>query len=68
MLIPPYETFMVTDVKTRGDQKGLWCDTVFRKRSDLNCAVHKNAVWISDIVYENIGHEHGHVTASAKHI
>jgi len=44
VLIPPYETFTVTDVKTRAEQKYLWCDTVFTlkrysTRSDLNCAV-----------------------------
>ncbi|XP_056091579.1 T-cell ecto-ADP-ribosyltransferase 2-like [Rhinichthys klamathensis goyatoka] len=44
VLIPPYEKFKVTAVKTRRDQKDLWCDTVFTlkstgARSDLNCAV-----------------------------
>ncbi|XP_050961668.1 NAD(P)(+)--arginine ADP-ribosyltransferase 2-like [Labeo rohita] len=47
VLIPPYETFKVTDVKTKEKQKDLWCDTVFTltssgKRSDLNCALFKN--------------------------
>uniref|UniRef100_A0A8C2HVF8 NAD(P)(+)--arginine ADP-ribosyltransferase n=1 Tax=Cyprinus carpio TaxID=7962 RepID=A0A8C2HVF8_CYPCA len=41
VLIPPYETFKVTAVKTKG-QRGAWCDTVYTlkssgKRSDLNC-------------------------------
>ncbi|CAM4334558.1 unnamed protein product [Leuciscus chuanchicus] len=44
VLIPPYEKFKVTAVKTRSDQKDLWCDTVFELkssgiRSDLNCAL-----------------------------
>ncbi|XDV12360.1 hypothetical protein PO909_001056 [Leuciscus waleckii] len=44
VLIPPYEKFKVTAVKTRKDQKDLWCETVFTlkssgTRSDLNCAV-----------------------------
>ncbi len=42
VLIPPYEKFYVTAVKTRKDQKDLWCETVFilkssGNRSDLNC-------------------------------
>ncbi|XDV11121.1 hypothetical protein PO909_000143 [Leuciscus waleckii] len=42
VLIPPYEMFKVTDVKTIRDHAGLWCDTVFvlesiGVRSDLNC-------------------------------
>ncbi|XP_016149270.1 NAD(P)(+)--arginine ADP-ribosyltransferase 1-like [Sinocyclocheilus grahami] len=46
VLIPPYETFKVTAVRTRRGQKDLWCDTVFTlkssgKRSDLNCALFK---------------------------
>ncbi|XP_048017647.1 NAD(P)(+)--arginine ADP-ribosyltransferase 2-like [Megalobrama amblycephala] len=46
VLIPPYETFKVTDVKTKEEQKDLWCDTVFTlestgTRSDLNCALFK---------------------------
>ncbi|XP_067284869.1 ecto-ADP-ribosyltransferase 5-like [Pseudorasbora parva] len=41
VLIPPYEKFMVTEVKTKG-QKGAWCDTVFKLKSSgkisyLNC-------------------------------
>ncbi|XDV11357.1 hypothetical protein PO909_000320 [Leuciscus waleckii] len=44
VLIPPYETFKVTAVKTRKDQKNLWCETVYKlessgKRSELNCSV-----------------------------
>ncbi|XP_077058227.1 ecto-ADP-ribosyltransferase 5-like [Siphateles boraxobius] len=43
VLIPPYETFTVSDVKTRVKQKDPWCDTVFtlksyKTRSFLNCA------------------------------
>ncbi|XP_067283005.1 NAD(P)(+)--arginine ADP-ribosyltransferase 2-like [Pseudorasbora parva] len=43
VLIPPYEKFIVTAVKTRVEQKDLWCETVFTlkssgTRSDLNCA------------------------------
>ncbi|XP_026095711.1 NAD(P)(+)--arginine ADP-ribosyltransferase 1-like [Carassius auratus] len=46
VLIPPYETFKVTAVRTERRQKDLWCDTVFTletsvKRSDLNCALFK---------------------------
>ncbi len=46
VLIPPYEKFKVTAVKTRKGQKNLWCDTVYElkssvKRSDLNCALFK---------------------------
>ncbi|XDV11867.1 hypothetical protein PO909_000669 [Leuciscus waleckii] len=42
VLIPPYEMFKVTDVKTIRDHAGLWCDTVFvlesiGVRSELNC-------------------------------
>ncbi|XP_073712780.1 GPI-linked NAD(P)(+)--arginine ADP-ribosyltransferase 1-like [Misgurnus anguillicaudatus] len=42
VLIPPYETFKVTDI--RNDQKGDWCKTVFELKStgiksSLNCAV-----------------------------
>ncbi len=45
VLIPPYEMFKVTDIKTKG-QEGAWCDTVFMlnsagTRSDLNCALFK---------------------------
>ncbi|KAK2867418.1 hypothetical protein QQF64_023102 [Cirrhinus molitorella] len=41
VLIPPYETFKVTDVRNRTDENDLWCDTVFTlessgKISDLN--------------------------------
>ncbi|XP_073704547.1 LOW QUALITY PROTEIN: NAD(P)(+)--arginine ADP-ribosyltransferase 1-like [Garra rufa] len=43
VLIPPYETFKVTHIKTKG-QQGAWCDTVYTlkntgKRSELNCAL-----------------------------
>ncbi len=46
VLIPPYEMFKVTAIKTKG-QEGAWCDTVFvlnstGTRSDLNCAATKN--------------------------
>ncbi|XP_016389156.1 GPI-linked NAD(P)(+)--arginine ADP-ribosyltransferase 1-like [Sinocyclocheilus rhinocerous] len=46
VLIPPYETFKVTAVRTRTYQPYLWCDTVFTlkstgTRSDLNCALFK---------------------------
>ncbi|KAK7168290.1 hypothetical protein R3I94_002367 [Phoxinus phoxinus] len=46
VLIPPYEKFKVTDVKTIGEQKNLWCETVYKlestgTRSDLNCALFK---------------------------
>ncbi|ROL49876.1 Ecto-ADP-ribosyltransferase 5 [Anabarilius grahami] len=44
VLIPPYEKFKVTAVKTVRDDKNLWCDTVFVLKStgvtsDLNCAL-----------------------------
>ncbi|XP_016351142.1 NAD(P)(+)--arginine ADP-ribosyltransferase 2-like [Sinocyclocheilus anshuiensis] len=44
VLIPPYEKFKVTAVRTRRDEKDLWCDTVYTlknsgKTSDLNCAL-----------------------------
>ncbi|XP_077060431.1 NAD(P)(+)--arginine ADP-ribosyltransferase 2-like [Siphateles boraxobius] len=44
VLIPPFEKFNVTEVKTRTDQPDLWCETVFVLnstgiRSDLNCAL-----------------------------
>ncbi|KAK7168286.1 hypothetical protein R3I94_002363 [Phoxinus phoxinus] len=44
VLIPPYETFKVTDVMNRTDQPDLWCETVFvlnstGKTSELNCAL-----------------------------
>uniref|UniRef100_A0A8C1LNF4 NAD(P)(+)--arginine ADP-ribosyltransferase n=1 Tax=Cyprinus carpio TaxID=7962 RepID=A0A8C1LNF4_CYPCA len=42
VLIPPYETFKVTSIRTKRDEKDLWCDTVYTlnntgKTSDLNC-------------------------------
>ncbi|XP_056091567.1 ecto-ADP-ribosyltransferase 5-like [Rhinichthys klamathensis goyatoka] len=44
VLIPPYEKFKVIDVKTRKEDKELWCDTVYTlettgKISYLNCGV-----------------------------
>ncbi|ROL49879.1 GPI-linked NAD(P)(+)--arginine ADP-ribosyltransferase 1, partial [Anabarilius grahami] len=44
VLIPPYETFNVTDVKTIADQKDLWCETVYTLKSSgntsyLNCTL-----------------------------
>ncbi len=44
VLIPPYEMFKVTAVRTRRDQKHLWCETVFTLKSSgrsshLKCAV-----------------------------
>ncbi|XP_067308018.1 NAD(P)(+)--arginine ADP-ribosyltransferase 2-like [Pseudorasbora parva] len=55
VLIPPYETFNITAVKTRQNQTELsrqyqenpWCETVFvlnstGTRSDLNCALFNN--------------------------
>ncbi|XP_048017738.1 ecto-ADP-ribosyltransferase 4-like [Megalobrama amblycephala] len=33
VLIPPYETFKVTEVRTRKDDKDLWCETVFTLKS-----------------------------------
>ncbi|KAL0154203.1 hypothetical protein M9458_050457, partial [Cirrhinus mrigala] len=52
VLIPPYETFKVTAVKTRIYQKDLWCDTVYTlkstgKKSELNCTVNCTAQCIS---------------------
>uniref|UniRef100_A0A672RP30 NAD(P)(+)--arginine ADP-ribosyltransferase n=1 Tax=Sinocyclocheilus grahami TaxID=75366 RepID=A0A672RP30_SINGR len=46
VLIPPYETFKVTAVKKRADQKDPWCDTVYilkktGRKSYLNCRVDK---------------------------
>ncbi|XP_050960173.1 NAD(P)(+)--arginine ADP-ribosyltransferase 2 [Labeo rohita] len=46
VLIPPYEKFKVTAVKTRKGQKDPWCDTAYvlkssGNRSDLNCALFK---------------------------
>ncbi|XP_026095657.1 NAD(P)(+)--arginine ADP-ribosyltransferase 2-like [Carassius auratus] len=44
VLIPPYETFNVTSIRKKGDEKDLWCDTVYTlkntgKTSNLNCAL-----------------------------
>ncbi|XDV47625.1 hypothetical protein PO909_017206 [Leuciscus waleckii] len=44
VLIPPYEIFKVTDVKTIRDQNDLWCETLYTlkssgKKSYLNCRV-----------------------------
>lgn len=44
VLIPPYETFVITDVLSRITTPDLWCETVYvlestGTRSDLNCAV-----------------------------
>lgn len=44
VLIPPYETFVITDVLSKTATTDLWCETVYvlnstGTRSDLNCAV-----------------------------
>ncbi|XP_067248894.1 NAD(P)(+)--arginine ADP-ribosyltransferase 1-like [Chanodichthys erythropterus] len=44
VLIPPYETFKVIDVKHKAEQKDLWCETVYilesyKTRRFVNCAV-----------------------------
>ncbi|XDV52191.1 hypothetical protein PO909_020942 [Leuciscus waleckii] len=65
VLIPPYEKFNVTEVKTRTDQPDLWCETVFvlnstGVRSDLNCALFneptktKSMINISGVHFEKI--------------
>ncbi|XP_048017489.1 erythroblast NAD(P)(+)--arginine ADP-ribosyltransferase-like [Megalobrama amblycephala] len=46
VLIPPYEKFKVTAVRTKKYQKDLWCETVYTlknsgTRSELNCALFK---------------------------
>ncbi|XP_073704560.1 ecto-ADP-ribosyltransferase 4-like [Garra rufa] len=55
VLIPPYEKFEVTDVKTSKGQKDLWCETVYvlknsGKRSDLNCFNSGNRVNVFNIL------------------
>ncbi|XP_071261121.1 ecto-ADP-ribosyltransferase 5-like [Salvelinus alpinus] len=42
VLIPPYEVFSITAVVKKEDEKGLWCDVVYKlwsikTQSDLNC-------------------------------
>ncbi|XP_036429462.1 NAD(P)(+)--arginine ADP-ribosyltransferase 2-like [Colossoma macropomum] len=42
VLIPPYETFLVTAVKKKDKKKDLWCNVVYElksagKKSNLNC-------------------------------
>ncbi|XP_056305673.1 NAD(P)(+)--arginine ADP-ribosyltransferase 2-like [Danio aesculapii] len=42
VLIPPYEVFNITRIKTKNEQNDLWCDTVYvlnstGVKSDLNC-------------------------------
>nr|XP_003198090.2 ecto-ADP-ribosyltransferase 5-like [Danio rerio]XP_021327034.1 ecto-ADP-ribosyltransferase 5-like [Danio rerio] len=44
VLIPPYEKFKVTAIKTKEVDKNLWCETVYAlksagTRSDLNCTL-----------------------------
>ncbi|XP_051745770.1 ecto-ADP-ribosyltransferase 5-like, partial [Ctenopharyngodon idella] len=44
VLIPPYETFKVKEIKEKTNKNNLWCDTVyklesFQERSDLRCAI-----------------------------
>ncbi|KAK9978434.1 hypothetical protein ABG768_020185 [Culter alburnus] len=46
VLIPPYEKFKVTAIRTRKYHKNLWCDTVFTLKSSgkvsyQNCALFK---------------------------
>ncbi|XP_016322186.1 NAD(P)(+)--arginine ADP-ribosyltransferase 2-like [Sinocyclocheilus anshuiensis] len=46
VLIPPYEKFRVTAVRTKQYYKDLWCDTVFTLKSSgrtsyMNCALFK---------------------------
>ncbi|XP_073800208.1 erythroblast NAD(P)(+)--arginine ADP-ribosyltransferase [Danio rerio] len=46
VLIPPYEVFNITQIKTRNEQNDPWCDIVYvlkstGVRSDLNCALFK---------------------------
>ncbi|XP_067310489.1 ecto-ADP-ribosyltransferase 5-like [Pseudorasbora parva] len=56
ILIPPYETFKVIDVKTRAEQTDLWCETVFtlksyKKTSFLNCANSGNQVAFFNVLF-----------------
>ncbi|XP_036430734.1 NAD(P)(+)--arginine ADP-ribosyltransferase 2-like [Colossoma macropomum] len=42
VLIPPYETFLVTAIKKKDKKKDLWCNVVYElksagKKSNLNC-------------------------------
>ncbi|XP_067308017.1 erythroblast NAD(P)(+)--arginine ADP-ribosyltransferase-like [Pseudorasbora parva] len=46
VLIPPYEMFNITAVRTKQNETDLWCETVFTlshhgTRSELNCALFK---------------------------
>ncbi|XP_050961676.1 NAD(P)(+)--arginine ADP-ribosyltransferase 2-like [Labeo rohita] len=46
VLIPPYEKFRVTAVKTKKSYNNLWCDTVYTlkssgRKSYMNCALFK---------------------------
>ncbi len=46
VLIPPYEKFIVTAVRTKQYYNNLWCDTVFTlkssgRTSNMNCALFK---------------------------
>lgn len=50
VLIPPYEKFNVTAVKTKADSPDLWCETVYILRSsgirsDLNCALFNKPIF-----------------------
>jgi len=65
VLIPPFEKFNVTEVKTRANQPDLWCEKVFVLkstgiRSDLNCALFSeptkttNMKNISGVYFEKI--------------
>ncbi|XP_036431180.1 NAD(P)(+)--arginine ADP-ribosyltransferase 2-like [Colossoma macropomum] len=48
VLIPPYETFLVTAIKKRHKQNNLWCKVVYElssagKRSNLQCIKNNNS-------------------------